>query len=994
MIAGNRLLAYIGLGSLFTVLSSSALAQQDDDQSALEEIVVTGSYLFSGRDSPSPVAVFTGEDLVNFAPPDMATFFFENVPQNYSNDNIAQTDPSGMARTRSIRSASINLRGLGDENSLAVLNGRRTIGYPVPDGTGWNRVDINSMVPRIALRGVDILLDGGSAIFGSDPVAGVANFVTNNQFRGFDFTFDSRTLEKAPDAKNITLGTLFGAGNDDTSIIAAMEFHQEDVVRRREIDDSFINPDITPETGTGLERYPGLVYGNGGMGMGAATWIDPLCGQGNFSPLFDGIPAYNDAAVDELRPADAGQTVVDCTRSVNNDQGLLLVNNEVTQIITFVRGEHNFSDALRVNAEFNFSRQRFDDIDMWGDNEGISWTPNTPTSLGFALPTNHPAVVHAQSLDPTFGTASGMAAPIYALQETLPFASELSAFNTNDLFRAAFGFEGDIANNWTWLVDSTVAYSDVENGLRDPVVAHYPLAITGMGGPNCDPASPAGQGDCFYYNPFMSSALPNASSLQAGAGPGLAQNGLANDPDLLNWLIPNRIERFFGEFFSFDFRLTGEFGELRGGPIGVAFGVAYREDSVERDADASSNAGTTAAIGVVNDFKGKQSVDSQYFELALPIHEDINVQIAARNESYDAGFSELSPKVAALWTPNDRLSVRGSIGSSFKGPSISQTAAATTFQAGAPRILTFNGVGYGQGMGINRASFTMLPNPDLLPQTSENLSLGFDFDVSDAISVGASYVAIDFKDRIVAPTANVVTLNLNCNVLNPDGTPATVGGTPTSSRVWKSVADGGCIIPIDPSLPIDNDNIGQIVATPTNLGYLNTEFLDLRANMGFDTPIGQLTFSPNVSFVLKYEFPLPRGTNAPNLCPDGLCSSIARNIGMGFSNGINSMPRWQGNFPVTIGGGNHRFRVTTSYRDSLNSEFDDLPANAVATQNFVHEEGQWQFDVQWNWQITPSTSLGLASRNLFATEPPAQQAARFNRRNREYILTFRHSLEN
>lgn len=239
-----------------------------------------------------------------------------------------------------------------------------------------------------------------------------------------------------------------------------------------------------------------------------------------------------------------------------------------------------------------------------------------------------------------------------------------------------------------------------------------------------------GQGDCYYFNPFMSAALPNASALQAGSGAGLAQTGLANNQQMLEWLTPNRIDRFFGEFVSFDFRVTGEFGELPGGPIGVALGVAYREESIERDADASSNAGLTTSIGVVNDFKGKQAVDSQYFEVALPVHEDVNLQIAARNESYDGGFSEISPKIAALWTPNDRLTLRGSIGTSFKGPSISQTAAATTFQGGGPTFAPFNGMNYGM-MGMFNASFTTLPAPDLLPQTSDNLPVGFDFIASD-----------------------------------------------------------------------------------------------------------------------------------------------------------------------------------------------------------------------------------------------------------------------
>ena len=94
----------------------------------------------------------------------------------------------------------------------------------------------------------------------------------------------------------------------------------------------------------------------------------------------------------------------------------------------------------------------------------------------------------------------------------------------------------------------------------------------------------------------------------------------------------------------------GEVGELPGGPIGLAFGVAYREEEVGRDADAMVNAGEMATLGVFNDFRGRQQVDSVYFEVALPVHEDVNIQVAGRQEEYDIGFSEFSPKIAALWT--------------------------------------------------------------------------------------------------------------------------------------------------------------------------------------------------------------------------------------------------------------------------------------------------------------------------------------------------------
>ena len=984
------------IGAFAATLMTPTLAQEQGEE--LEEIVVTGSYLYTGVDSPSPVAVFDGEELVNYAPADLATFFFDNVPQNYSNDSISQTDASGMARSRGVRNATINLRGLGDENSLTVLNGQRTIGYPVPDGTGWNRVDINSLVPRIAVQRVELLLDGGSAIFGSDPVAGVANFVTKNNFRGFDFSFDNRMLDEEPSAANATIAALFGVGNDDTSFVAALEYHAEEIVLRRDIDDAYHGViDVNPDTSLGLQNEYGLAYANGG-GRNAVRWVDPLCGDPVFGQ-FSYYPAYVDPADEEIREAGTGSApgtaATQCAKSANFDDGFDLINNNVEQVIAFARVEHAFTDSLRINAEVNFSDQAFEDVDRWGDaGTGRVWSPQTPTSLGasYAFPLDHPGILHAQSLDPNFGfvpgaMARGMAmarppgyGPIYSIDETMPFLAEMDAYNKNSVARAAISLEGDINSRWTWHAGTSVATSEVANAIRDPIVSRYPAAVAGLGGPDCDAGTGTpGQGGCFYYNPFMNSALPDAASL-----------GLANDPALLEWLIPNRIDRFKGEFFSLDFRVTGEFGELRGGPVGAAFGVGYREDEVSRDADSLVNQGLTATTGVVNDFSGTQEVDSLYFELALPVHEDINLQIAARNETYDIGFSELSPKFAANWTPTDRLTLRASWGTSFKGPSISQTAASTQFQGGGPSSIVVNSVRYG-AMGMFFAAFETQANPDLKPQTSENLSAGFDFLVSDNISVGASWVSIAFTDRIVAPTANVVSSNLNC-IENVNGIP-TVDSN--GNLNWISVADGGCIVPADPALPIDQTNIGLIVSKPTNLDYLNAEFVDLHSRMTFDTRVGMVSFAPRVTFTTTYEFPLPAGVvQRSGMCPNDLCSAIGRSIGMGFANGVNNMPHWQGAFPLSLSIRNHTVRLNTSYRDSLNNDYDDLDPTAASTALFVHEEGQWLFDVSWNMQINAAASVGFSTRNLFATEPPAVSAARFNRRLREYAVQFRYTLGN
>ena len=566
-----RLLCGIICG-VFTTVLSLPLQAQDDQASVLEEIVVTGSYLYTGIDSPSPVEVFTGEELMFEANQDMLTFFFENVTQNYTSDIGSQTSSGGNMGARSIRQASINLRGLGNENTLVLLNGRRTINYPAPDFNGWTTTDINSIVPRIAIQRTDLLLDGGSATFGSDPVAGVVNFVTKKSFRGFDFSLDSRINETDPGAKDYTIGALWGAGNDRTSMIAAIEWTETGRILLSDVEgEDHPNPDVTPETGTGLDDLTGLNFdGPAGMGRNAVTptWVDPDCGNPALGvPLFAKYPSYEDG--DNLRVADATNLATSCSQPDGYNPSSFIQNN-VTQLTAFISADTQLSDSVNIELEANYSRQEFGDIATWGDNSARNWLVS-PVSRGITVPTTNPGFVRAAGLPQLgalpFGNGGMGAVPVYMEGETMPFNHTMPAFQRADLFRAALGVSGDLpgTNNWQWRVDTSVAWNEVENGLRDMVVANYELAIEGYGGSSCsfDPASDptgaqAGAGDCFYYNPFMSSALPDAASLQTG----ISQTGLAHDPAMLEWLIPTREDSFTGEFWSTDVLITGEVGTI------------------------------------------------------------------------------------------------------------------------------------------------------------------------------------------------------------------------------------------------------------------------------------------------------------------------------------------------------------------------------------------------------------------------------------------------
>ena len=112
---------------------------------------------------------------------------------------------------------------------------------------------------------------------------------------------------------------------------------------------------------------------------------------------------------------------------------------------------------------------------------------------------------------------------------------------------------------------------------------------------------------------------------------------------------------------------------------------------------------------------------------------------------------------------------------------------------------------------------------------------------------------------------------------------------------------------------------------------------------------------------------------------------------MGF-NGVTNMPHWQGTFPVSLNVNNHSIRAIARYRDSLNTAVDDLSDTQIIGWN--RDSGQWTLDLNYNYQFNQGSSIAVSVNNLFATDPPDQSGARFDRRRREFGLQFRHSFDN
>ncbi|MBN7797306.1 TonB-dependent receptor domain-containing protein [Parahaliea mediterranea] len=258
-----------------------------------EEILVTGSHLGlpADRGGLSPVtmvprATLRAEGHVSLP----------RVLQQLPINSGAEIQINNLNQPLTAGTAAINLRNLGLGTTLVLLDGQRQVDVPVATTQGETFVDVNALVPEIAIGRIDVLRDGASATYGSDAVAGVVNVIPRHGFRGVELALrHSATSRSGQD--NTRLGALFGGAlpGGNSSGILALSLEQQDALLTTDRD----YPDHTVisslgQPGTYLTSKEGLVR-------------DPDCGvaggeirPGNPYCLFDSSP-YFDLSPEERR---------------------------------------------------------------------------------------------------------------------------------------------------------------------------------------------------------------------------------------------------------------------------------------------------------------------------------------------------------------------------------------------------------------------------------------------------------------------------------------------------------------------------------------------------------------------------------------------------------------------------------------------------------------------------------------------------------------------
>ncbi len=199
--------------------STEKSSQPTTRKNDLEEIVVTGTHIRGVTDSASPIQVYTRDDIDRAGVATVAEFI-QRLSQNFNGGASDNTSFTGVGQSdNNVAGSGVNLRGLGNDATLVLLNGHRL----APGNVAGNFVDI-SMIPLSAIDHIDVVTDGASAIYGSDAVAGVVNFVLRRNFEGaesrvkYGAVYDGSSHE-------VQVGQAFGKNWGSGSALLSYEYY-------------------------------------------------------------------------------------------------------------------------------------------------------------------------------------------------------------------------------------------------------------------------------------------------------------------------------------------------------------------------------------------------------------------------------------------------------------------------------------------------------------------------------------------------------------------------------------------------------------------------------------------------------------------------------------------------------------------------------------------------------------------------------------------------
>ncbi len=739
----------------------------------LDEVIVTGtSAEAAATDLPYSVAVAARRKLEEQGFP-LVTEFFKALGvshgvvgerQSWYNANEIAAVPETVAN--------VNLRGLGASRTLVLLNGRRQVYLPARL-IGGRYVDINAF-PSIAIDRIEVLKEGASAIYGSDAVAGVANFLTRGDFEGTEVTASHEYFAGAGDSN--VAGIVGRRLGDRVNAVLSAEY----LTRQR----------LTPE-----ERDWALHPFEPGAGAWSWTgnpgaFLTPsLTGMESSADLIDKLSTAHfsddDIFIDPRCLEFGGFLETYTCRFRYQPWDNLLEESTHFRAFAEINGEVGDNTSFHIEGLFAEA-----DTPEWVTTP--SFPPISPYDGLQIVPPENPG---RQAFCQQYASSVGFMGSGDCLDSDWYFFGRLvghsgpgrTLHRNSRTHRASASLDTgfDALEGHDNRLNLAVSYSGSSGNVNQPAEYAYRkfLAFRGFGGPDCgvdvvaDPNSASGmalgptgsrvpgQGNCRFYNPF-SNALQHSQQPGARfvgeANPDFSPN-LANDRELIAW-INEEVDVFSSaNMLVADATLTGSSGAAENYAIGYQFRWfdvdAGVNDAGNLNINPCSVLGSRACLEKAGPFTfttgtypyaDNQTVHRFFGELPMNLADDrLHMQLAANYEFYSVA-STFNPKVAIRYDVTDRFALRGSLQTTFRAPSVDDL--------NGDRVTA---LAYVNEAGVYKAVDTY-GSKDLEPETAFTYNAGFVLSIADAsgfvpVQLSADYWSYDFENVIAVVPYNAVT---------------------------------------------------------------------------------------------------------------------------------------------------------------------------------------------------------------------------------------------
>lgn len=929
-----------------------------------DEIVVTGSLIRGTPETAAlPVDVITEADLQNQGSPSTLELL-KALPS--SSGVLGDTNQFDARAQGSEGSGTVNLRGLGPQRTLVLLNGKRMAVNPMALG-GGGTVDTN-MIPAAAIGRIEVLKDGAAATYGSDAIAGVVNFITKKNFEGFEVGGSYKNIEDSDG--DWTANGAYGWQGTRADFFASLgiQHRAELLVRDRDLSRPYLQ---NPQGGYSAAGNPATF-----IPLGATTTakLDPDCTAlggtpGTSNPTtpvcYWNFAKYDALTEEENRYQLYSEFNLEIGDKTNFHAEALYGRTSIPHfrtspsyaLLAAPTGAQSGLNALQagpVAGRYFVPATNPGLADFIADNPGTV----SVTNLLTGQPTNVATAVFG-------GGALFVAGRPYALGGN-PLFNYGSSEGKRDYsaYRISAGFDGELDNGIGWDFDVTYMEERGKRSGRDTIVNRFQRALLGLGGPNC-PATGGtpGVGPCMYFNPFGSGIARNPLTGQVNPNNTAALSAGNNDRGLIEWFFPLTENVYTSRIVVTDFSLTGDTPiELGGGAIAWAVGAQYRDNKYNAEinsfgdinefpcinspdygvTDCAVRTGPLAFLGSAADSQLASNQYALFGELQVPFSDAFNMQIAARFEDYGGAIgSTFDPKISAKWQVVDGLALRGSAGTTFRGPALVSTVngsvtslqdVAGTFRAvdifGNPALAPESATTYNVGLIVEKGGFT--GTADL-----------FQFDLEDPIitePVGGMFTTM-------FPNAT----NVNC------GNPAFA-----ALQARFTFATNTCAVA----------NITRIATNSVNGPKFKNSGLDLSAEYVWDDLFGaEVTLGGSATYTLEYTVD---ATKVAGLTVSPAFNAVDK---LNYETQVYPIPRYKGSAFANFTTEHQNLRLTMNYTDDYVDQ-RTVPFTAQpSTNNTVIAGGKTidsyvTFDASYRFTFSEDLTFTLSADN-FTNEDPS-----------------------